>query len=164
MHDLGDERLVALANELGDYMRRFPVVIALVAALAVPSAVVVGLSGTAGATTTASCSKLAGTAATTVTISTCTPKEATYASASGKSSSLENGGTLTWSTSKKTTIIAKPTLTKQTNKCGTGYTEEKATGKITGGTATYTKKGETFTAYVCIGKELKLAPGTKATF
>ena len=61
-------------------------------------------------------------------------------------------------------VSPKPTLTKETNKCGKGYTEEKASGKITGGTSTYTKKGETFTAYVCVGAELKLAPGTRATF
>jgi hypothetical protein len=145
-------------------MRKLPVVLALVSALAVPSAVAVGLAGTAGATTTPSCGKLTGTAATTVTISECTPAKAGYTSASGKSSSLLNGGSLTWSSSKKTTTIAKPTLTKETNKCGKGYSEEKATGKITGGTSTYTKKGETFTAYVCVGAELKLAPGTRATF
>ena len=145
-------------------MRKLPVVLALVSALAVPSAVAVGLSGTAGAATTPSCGTLTGTAATTVTISKCTPVKAGYTSASGKSSSLENGGTLTWSSSKKTTTIAKPKLTKVTNKCGSGYTEEKATGKITGGSSTYTKKGETFTAYVCVGAKLKLAPGTRATF
>jgi hypothetical protein len=78
-----------------------------------------------------------------------------------------NGGTLTWSTSKKTTIIAKPTVKAVSpDKCAKGSTEEKATGKVTGGTATYTKKGETFTASICISKAgaLSLAPGTKATF
>ena len=80
-------------------MRKLPVVIALVSALAVPSAVAVGLSSTAGATTIPGCGKLTGTAATTVTISKCTPAKAGYTSASGKSSSLLNGGSLTWSTS-----------------------------------------------------------------
>ncbi len=144
-------------------MRRFPVVIALVAALAVPSAVVVGLSGTAGATSTSTCSKLSAKAGV-VTITTCTPKVAGYTSASGSEAALAKGGTLTW-TNKKTTIIAKPTLTKVTpNKCtGSGNTEEKAVGKITGGTATYTPHGQSFTAYVCT-KTITLAPGTKATF
>jgi hypothetical protein len=145
-------------------MRRFPVVIALVAALAVPSAVVVGLSSTAGATSPASCSKLSAKSGV-VTITTCTPKVAGYTSASGSEAALAKGGTFTWSTNKKTTIIAKPTLTKVTpNKCtGSGNTEEKAVGKITGGTATYTPKGQSFTAYVCT-KTITLAPGTKATF
>ena len=149
-------------------MRRFPVAIALVAALAVPSAAVVGLSGTAGAAVLGtSCAKLTGNASTNVTLSACSPKLATYASATGKSAALLNGGTLTWSTSKKTTVIAKPTVTSVTpNKCASGSAEEKAVGKITGGTATYTKKGETFTAFVCVASTgaLSLAPGTKATF
>ena len=52
------------------------------------------------------------------------------------------------------------------DKCASGSAEEKAVGKITGGTATYTKKGETFTAFVCVSKTgaLSLAPKTKATF
>ena len=150
-------------------MRRFPVAIALVAALAVPSAAVVGLSGTAGAAVLGtSCAKLTGNASTTVTISVCSPKLATYASAKGTSSALLNGGTLTWSTSKKTTIIAKPTLTSVSPVTCTvaGSAEEKAVGKITGGTATYTKAGETFRATVCVSPAgaLSLAPGTKATF
>jgi len=152
-------------------MRRFPVAIALVAALAVPSAAVVGLSGTAGAGNAVlgtSCAKLTGTATTTVTISTCSPKLATYASAKGTSSALTNGGTLTWSTSKKTTVIAKPTLTGVSPVTCTvaGSLEEKAVGKITGGTATYTKAGTYFRATVCVSPTgaLSLAPGTKATF
>ena len=149
-------------------MRRFPVAIALVAALAVPSAAVVGLSGTAGAVVLgSSCAKLTGTASTTVTISVCSPKVATYASATGTSAALLNGGTLTWSTSKKTTVIAKPTVTSVTpNTCASGSSEIKAVGKITGGTATYTKAGTTFTAYVCVTSAgaLSLAPGKKATF
>lgn len=152
-------------------MRRFPVAIALVAALAVPSAAVVGLSGTAGAGNAVlgtSCAKLTGTITGYATISTCSPKLATYASAKAKSSALANGGTLTWSTSKKTTVIAKPTLTSVTPVTCTvaGSSEEKAVGAITGGTATYTKKGTTFRATVCISPAgaLSLAPGTKATF
>ena len=167
----GGEWFVPVANEIGGCMRRFPVAIALVAALAVPSAAVVGLSGTAGAGNAVlgtSCAKLTGNAATTATISVCSPKLATYASASAKSTSLLNGGTLTWSTSKKTTVIAKPTLTSVTPVTCTvaGSSEEKAVGKITGGTATYTKAGETFRATVCISPAgaLSLAPGTKATF
>ena len=152
-------------------MRRFPVAVALVAALAVPSAAVVGLSGTAGAGNAVlgtSCAKLSGTITGTVTISTCSPKLATYASASAKSSSLATGGTLKWKTSGKTTIIAKPTLTTvATPNCTVaGSSEEKAVGAITGGTATYTKKGTTFRASVCISPSgaLSLAKGTKATF
>jgi hypothetical protein len=146
-------------------MRRFPVVIALVAALAVPSAVVVGLSGASGATTAAaSCAKLTAKSGV-VTISSCTPKVAGYTSASGSEAALAKGGTLTWSTNKKTTIVGKPTETVvKPDKCsGTGNTEEKAVGKIKGGTATYTPTGQSFTAYVCL-KTITLAPGTKATF
>ena len=146
-------------------MRKFPVVLGLVAALAVPSAAVVGLAGTSAASSpAASCAKLSAKSGV-VTITSCTPKVAGYTSASGKEASLALGGTLTWSTNNKTTIIAKPTLTAVTpNKCvGSGNTEDKAVGKITGGTATYTPKGQSFTAYVCF-KTVTLAPGTKATF
>ena len=145
-------------------MRRFPVVIALVAALAVPSAVVVGLAGTSGATSPASCAKLSAKSGV-ITVTTCTPKVTGYTSASGSEAALAKGGTLKWSPGNKTTIVAKPTLTVvKPNKCtGTGNTEEKAVGKITGGTATYTPKGQSFTAYVCT-KTITLAPGTKATF
>jgi hypothetical protein len=152
-------------------MRKFPVAIALVAALAVPSAAVVGLSGTAGAGNAVlgtSCAKLTGTAAGNFTISTCVPKLAAYASASAKSSSLLGGGSIKWKTSNKTTVIAKPTITSVSPVTCTvaGSAEEKAVGKITGGTATYTKKGETFTATVCVSPAgaITLAPGTKATF
>ena len=94
------------------YISIFKVGIALVAALAVPSAAcAVGLSGHGrGSGSWDELRQTDGNAATTVTISTCTPKEATYASASGKSTSLLNGGTITCSTSKKTTVIAKPTV------------------------------------------------------
>ena len=151
-------------------MRRFPVAIALVAALAVPGAAVVGLSGTAGAGNAVlgtSCAKLTGTATTTVTISSCVPFQATYASASAGAASLALGGTLKWKSSNKTTIIAAPTLTPITpaNCAVAGSTEEKAVGAITGGTATYTKKGAKFTASVCLSPSgaLSLAKGTKAT-
>ena len=73
--------------------------------------------------------------------------------------------TPTWSTSKKTTVIAKLTITSVTpNKCASGSSEDKAVGKVTGGTANYTRKGETSTAFVCVSSTGVISLATKATF
>ena len=112
---------------------------------------------------------MTGTITTTVKISKCNVPNGdakTYASASGKASSLAEDGTLTWSTSKKTTVIGKPTLTSPgQGRCVSGSTEEDATGSVTGGTAVVTKTGDTFAADVCISSAgaISLVPGTDAT-
>ena len=151
-------------------MRRMIVAAAALAALATPASLfVVGTSTVAGAATPKSlvCSKVSGSDKSTVTISGCAVPAAdkkTYASASGKATSLEKGGTITWTSSKKTTVL-KLKVTGSTG-CATGDLTEKATGSVTGGTAStaVTSKGQPVSLTVCINKSgaISLKPGTKA--
>jgi cysteine sulfinate desulfinase/cysteine desulfurase-like protein len=151
-------------------MRRMIVAAAALAALATPASLfVVGGSTVAGAATPKSlvCSKVSGTDTSTVTISSCAVPKADaklYASASGKASSLEKGGTITWTSSKKTTVL-KLTVKSSTG-CAVGDLTEKATGSVTGGTAStaITSKGQAVSLTVCINKSgaISLKPGTKA--
>lgn len=151
-------------------MRRVLLAAATAVALSVPASVaLVGSATPAFAASSITCSSLTGTITTTVTVKTCTVPKAdkrTYASASGSASSLAEGGTLTWSTSKATTIISKPTLTSPgQGRCASGSTEEDAVGTVTGGTAVVTKVGDVFSADVCITAKGKitLVSGTKAS-
>ena len=151
-------------------MRRMIVVAAALAALATPASLfVVGTSTVAGATTPKSlvCSKVSGSDKSTVTISTCAVPKAdakTYASASGKATSLISGGTITWTSSKKTTVL-KLKVTSSTG-CVKGDLTEHASGTVTGGTAStaITAKGQVVNLTVCITKAgaISLKPGAKA--
>jgi hypothetical protein len=151
-------------------MRRMIVAAAALAALATPASLfVVGGSTVAGAATPKSlvCSKVSGSDKSNVTISSCAVPKAdakTYASASGKATSLEKGGTITWTSSKKTTVL-KLKVTSSTG-CAVGDLTEKATGSVTGGTAStaVTSKGQLVSLTVCINKAgaISLKPGTKA--
>jgi hypothetical protein len=143
---------------------------ATVVALSVPASVaLVGSSSPAFASSSLTCKSMTGKITTTVTISKCNvPKgdAKTYAKASGKASALAVGGTLTWSSSKATTVIGKPTVTSPgQGRCASGSTEEDATGSVTGGTAVVTKTGDTFAADVCISSAgaITLVPGTTAS-
>jgi hypothetical protein len=152
-------------------MRRVLLAAATAVALSVPASVaVVGNSSPAFASSSLTCKSMTGTITTTVTISKCNVPRGdgkTYAKATGKASSLAVGGTLTWSSSKKTTIIGKPTVTSPgQGRCASGSTEEDATGSVTGGTAVVTKAGDTFAADVCLNNStgaLSLVPGTTAS-
>ncbi len=122
----------------------------------------IGVS-TASATSSVTCKSLTGTLSGNTTISRCTPVNAQYKSATAKTTTVINGGASTWSPSKKTTIIAKPTATKVSpNKCPVGSTEYKVTSKVTGGTATYTKKGDAVSGLICLSStgNVSLLPGT----
>ena len=151
-------------------MRRMIVAGIALAALATPASLfVVGGSTVAGATPKSLvCSKVTGKDTSTVTISGCAVPAAdkkTYASASGKASNLEKGGTITWSSSKKTTIL-KLKVTSSTG-CPAGDLTEKATGSVTGGTAStaVTSKGQPVSLTVCVNSAtgaISLKPGTKA--
>lgn len=142
-------------------MRRFVTVALTAAALAIPSAALVGIAAPAGAVSHVTCSTLTGTTTGTVTVGGCVPTQSTNKTVSGKSSQLAKGGTLKWAPSGKTTIVSKPTLT--TGKaCPAGSSEEIATGKVTGGTSAYTKKGDVFSAKVCIkGSKVSILKGSK---
>jgi hypothetical protein len=134
-------------------MRRFVAVALTAAAIAVPSATVLAVSGSAegAATHSIACSGLSGTETGTVTVSKCLPAKAGYTSVKGTSTKLATGGTLTWNNGK-TTIVGKPKLNLTGKACPKGDTEDTATGSVTGGTAANTKKGDTFSASVCITK------------
>lgn len=134
-------------------MRRFVAVALTAAALAVPSATIIAVSGSAegAATHSIACSALSGTEKGTVTVSSCLPAKAGYTSVKGTSTKLATGGTLTWNNGK-TTIVGKPKLNLKGTACPKGDTEDTATGLVTGGTAANTKKGDTFSASVCITK------------
>jgi hypothetical protein len=151
-------------------MRRMIVAAAALAALATPASLfVVGGSTVAGATPKSLvCSKVSGSDKSNVTISECAVPKAdakTYASASGKASSLEKGGTITWTSSKKTTVL-KLTVKSSTG-CAAGNLTEKATGSVTGGTAStaITSKGQPVSLTVCVNTAtgaITLKPNTKA--
>jgi hypothetical protein len=155
-------------------MRRLVLSAAALAALATPASLfVVGGSSPAGATTPASlvCTKVSGSAGGKVTISGCnvpTADKGSYASASApKGLSLDTGGTITWSTSKKTTIFSITSALQEGSACkhvaNTG--EVVATGKVTGGTAAVTKKNQVVSVSICLNKTtaaISIAPGTTA--
>ena len=89
-----------------------------------------------------------------------------YKTASAKSSALATGkGTLTWLPSKKTTIVSGSVASKGQGGCAIGSTEYDLSGTVTGGTATYTKKGDTVKGRACLSATgaLSLVPGTSLT-
>lgn len=142
-------------------MRRFVTVALTAAALAIPSAALVGITSPAGAVSHVTCSTLTGTTTGTVTVGGCVPTQSTNKTVSGKSTQLASGGTLKWAPSGKTTIVSKPKLSKGTA-CPKGSTESIATGTVTGGTSSYTKKGDVFSAKVCItGTKVSILKGSK---
>jgi hypothetical protein len=124
------------------------------------------MTGAAFAVTHATCKKLTGTATSTFTISSCSPVNASYKSATAKSTALATGkGTLTWSPSKKTTAISATITSKGKGGCAVGSNEYDVSGTVTGGTATYTKKGDSVKGRACLSPTgaLSLVPGTSLT-
>jgi hypothetical protein len=156
-------------------MRRIVTSVAALAFVATPiSLLAVGGATPSGATSKPAsivCTKVSGTATGKVTVSGCTVPKAdvkTYASASvSPGSSLATGGTITWTSSKKTTKISKPTLTTGTA-CKTvkGTTEVVAKGTVVkGSTAVITPTGQAFAVDICLNATtgaISIAPGTKA--
>ena len=151
-------------------MRRMIVAGIALAALATPASLfVVGGSTVAGATPKSLvCSKVTGTDTSTVTISgmrrTCGRQE-DLRQRQREGLEFGKGGTITWSSSKKTTIL-KLKVTSSTG-CPVGDLTEKATGSVTGGTAStaVTSKGQPVSLTVCVNSAtgaISLKPGTKA--
>jgi hypothetical protein len=124
------------------------------------------MAASAAGVSTVKCGTLTGSATGTVTISHCSPTNAKFVSASAPAASLAGGsGTITWSPSGKTTTFTDTFSQATTNRCASsGGTEYDAHGKVTGGTATYTKVGDKVKAAVCLDSSgnLSLVPGTKA--
>lgn len=154
-------------------MRRLVISAAAVAALAAPASLfVVGAGGPAGAVAPSLvCTKVTGNAGSKVTISGCkvpTADKTTYASASApKGLALDTGGTVTWSTSKKTTKFAITKVVESGTACKTvkNTGEVVATGKVTGGNAAVTSVGQAVSVTICLNKTtaaISIAPGTTA--
>ncbi len=148
-------------------MRRFAVGTSVVSTLLVAATLALGaMTGAAFAVTHATCKKLSGSATSSFTISTCSPTNAQYKTASAKSSTLASGGgTLTWAPSKKTTVIKGTVTNKGQGGCAVGSQEYDLSGTVTGGTATYTKKGDIVKGRACLSPTatLSLVPGTSLT-
>lgn len=147
-------------------MRRLLSTLAAVFAAALPASVVAVTVATApaAAAQTIHCSKLTGTITGAIVVSGCSPKNKHDKSVTGLATKLATGGPLKWSPSRQTTVIAKPTETSPgQGSCPTGDTEYVANGKVTGGTSSYTKKGQTFSAEVCVAKNdaISLVPGSR---
>jgi len=145
--------------------------ILLTAAMGLGAAVPIGAAVVAAAPQVASaagssvqCSKLTGTATGSVTISKCAPANKQYKSATAPTASLAGGGgTITWAPSGNTSTITVTFKQATKNRCGSG-TEYDAKGKVTGGTANYTKTGDKVKVDVCLSSSgnVTLVPGTKA--
>ena len=146
-------------------MRRFIVAVSAVACIAAGA---VGLGGPASAASGVSCKTIKGTITTTITITACTPKvpKGADASASAPASSLATGGTLTWSKSGQTTVVAL-TVSGGTSQggCAKKWIEYDANGTVTGGNSTYTQVGDVVSARACVGPTgaLKLVAHTVMT-
>ncbi len=119
------------------------------------------------------CTKITGSAKSTVTISGCnvpTAYKTTYASASApKGTALAAGGTVTWSSSEKTTIFKINSTVAGGTACASvpNTGEIVATGVVTGGTAAtaITSKTQVVSVSICLNKTtdaITIAPGTTA--
>ncbi len=119
------------------------------------------------------CTRVVGSENSTVTISGCnvpTADKLTYASASApKGVALATGGTVTWSSSRKTTIFAITKVVAGGTACTTvpGTSEIVATGSVTGGTAApaITSNGQLVSVSICLNTTthaITIAPGTTA--
>lgn len=121
-----------------------------------------GLASAAGSSV--KCSALTGTITGNVTVSSCTPANKKYTSASAPTTALAGGGgTVTWTPSNKTTTITV-TFKQAGTACPAGTSEYEAKGKVTGSTASYTKTGDKVKVDVCVDTTtgaITLAPGSK---
>jgi hypothetical protein len=136
-------------------MRRILMAAAALGALAFPASVaLIGTSSPAFATSSLSCAKLKGTDTSTVTILKCSPltkaEKKAYKEATGSSTELATGGTLTWSGGATTIISAPSTTTATPGACKTGDEEVTASGTVTGGTAVVTHTGDDYSAHICL--------------
>ncbi len=122
-------------------------------------------SASATSASSVSCKSLSGNIATTIKVANCSPASTTYKTGSAKASAVTSGGSIKWAPSGKTTIISKPTVvSKGQGGCSAGQTEYDATAKVTGGTATYTKKGDAVKGRVCVDASGNLSLVKNTTF
>jgi len=147
-------------------MRRVIMGVAALAMMAVPvgvATITLAPAATAGGASI-TCAKLSGTSSGPITIKKCSFKDKQNKSLGGSALKLATGGTLTWSPSGQTTIVAQPTITPLgQGSCKPKNTEYLTTGSVTGGTSTHTKAGDTFHSYTCVNNtsgKLTLLKGT----
>jgi hypothetical protein len=146
-------------------MRRFAVGASVVSALAVAATLALGaMTGAAFAVSHVTCKKLTGTVAGSFTVTTCSPFNAAYKSASAKTTSLASGsGTLKWAPSGKTTMIHSSFTNRGQGGCALGSQEYDVAGSVVkGGTATYTPVGDVVKGRACLSGtgSITLVPGT----
>lgn len=152
-------------------MRRRLTLVATGVALCIPTSVApLIVSSTAGAASSITCSKLTGSASTTVTISKCLPSAGNgYKKASVSWDDLINGGDLTWSSSGATTTIGDTSSYGIIGACHHGHGDEivmqgTVTAASSGGTGV-PAVGDTFSAFVCQydlpTQKFTLMPGTE---
>jgi len=109
------------------------------------------------------CSKVSGHVTTKVAFTYCRVSQmGGYIAASN----LLTGGTLTWKSSKTTTIYSGSGTSPGQGVCKAGHTELDFSGTVTGGTSTYTAIGDPVSYTLCQAATgvVKLVPGTKANF
>ena len=151
-------------------MRRILLSAVIGLGFAVPAGAAVigaGSQAASAAPASVSCKGLSGTVTGNITISKCKPKNASYKTASGATSSLETGGNFTWEPSGKTSASDNTTVSSPgQGGCAAGSTEEDATGTVTSRSKgnTYTPIGQVISLRVCVdgSGNITLVPGTKA--
>jgi hypothetical protein len=156
-------------------MRRLLTVAAVAVAMSIPaSAAVVGFAGTAGAAgSSVQCASLKGTITGTVTIGKCTPVNPNkkiaklYKTATGESTSLAEGGNITWNGHATTTIgDASVSGGSSQGPCKKGYTEYNFAGTVTAASTSGTgipAVGDAVNASACVSSKtgkIAIAPGT----
>ena len=113
-----------------------------------------------------SCAKVAGLATATVVVAKCTPSSKANAKATAAGSLVTGSGTLTWTKSGGTTIVAGSSTAVGQGGCKKGWTEWDVSGTVTGGTSAYTATGDPVSARLCesVTGKVALVAGTSATF
>ncbi len=111
------------------------------------------------------CAAEVGQGSTTV-FKSCTPSSVINGSTTGPGPLLGRGGTFTWSSSGRTTVLSVKSTDLGKGQCPTGYTEYSSTGLVSGGTSTDTKIYDPVSVRECQSnttKATRLLSGTTAS-
>lgn len=117
------------------------------------------------ATSSLSCAKLSGNAATSIKLALCTPYSGLDRTASAPASFLVSGGTLTWSRSFQTSTVSLTSTSPGQGGCPKKFIEHDLTGEVTGGSSLYTLPDDPVAWRVCQSVRtgaVHLAAGTDA--
>jgi len=111
------------------------------------------------------CGSVVGRAPGVVTISGCTPANATAKSATGSMSVLSSGGgTLTWHPSNKATVVSVSWTSPGKGACGTGRSEFDVAGVVTASSASNAHYFDKVSGRICVNNAtstVALVTGTK---